>query len=364
MTERPMIEIARPTTGEDEWLALRESVVGGRLAQGPRVAEFEAAFAARHEVRHAVAVTSGTTALHVTLAALGVGPGDEVIVPAFTWVAAANVVVHCGATPVLCDIERHTFNLDPALVAAKVGPRTRAVLAVHQFGLCADVDAIQAAAPGVPLVEDAACAAGAAYRGRSAGGLGLAGAFSFHPRKVLTTGEGGMVTTNDDALAARVRALRNHGTELDLPGFNYRMTDLQAAIGVVQLRKLDALFEERGRRAEQYRARLAGLEWLRLPSAPSGYRHGWQSFVTCVDEARAPMGRDALMAHLLEKRIATRAGTHAVHMLGYYRDRFGYAPDNFPAARAAAQGSLALPLHGQMTSDDYEYVIETLRALA
>ncbi|MGH6959027.1 MAG: DegT/DnrJ/EryC1/StrS family aminotransferase, partial [Dongiaceae bacterium] len=250
MDSRRVIAIARPDTGDEEWQALREPLQTGWLTQGPKVAAFEKAFAARHGVKHAIATTSCTTALHLILAAMDIGPGDEVIVPSFTWIATANVVLYCGATPVFVDIEPHSFNLDPRQLGAKLTRRTKAIIAVHLFGLCADIDAIAAAAPGIPIIEDAACAAGAAYKGRHAGTLGLAAAFSFHPRKSITTGEGGMVTTLDERLARRATMLRNHGAEIPeevrhaapkpyvlsdfhLLGFNYRMTDLQGAVGLV-----------------------------------------------------------------------------------------------------------------------------------
>jgi dTDP-4-amino-4,6-dideoxygalactose transaminase len=375
-----VIQISQPDTGEEEWRALREPLESGWLTQGPKVAAFERAFAARHGVPHAIATTSCTTALHLILAAMEIGPGDEVIVPAFTWVATANVVLYCGATPVFAEVRRDTYNLDPEDVARRVTSRTRAIIAVHLFGLCADMDAIAAAAPGVPIVEDAACAAGAAWRGRPAGSLGIAGAFSFHPRKSITTGEGGMVTTADAALARRVDMLRNHGASIaeekrhagprpyrpadfDLLGFNYRMTDLQAAVGLVQLGKLDRYIEERAARAEWYRRELAAIPWLRTPQAPAHARHGWQSYVCMVDEERAPMPRDAIMERLLAAGVSTRAGTHAVPTLGLYRERFGYRPDDFPVAGDCERHSLAIPLHNRMRDEDYRRVVDALRAL-
>jgi len=377
---RKRIPIALPSTGEEEWQAVRAPIVDGWLTQGPRVVEFERAFAARHRVAHAMATTSCTTGLHLVLAALGIGPGDEVIVPSFTWIATANVVVYCGATPVLCDVDPRTFNLDPARVAEKLTSRTRAIIAVHLFGLCADMDAIAAAAPGVPLIEDAACAAGAGYLDRPAGSIGTAGVFSFHPRKSITTGEGGMVTTNDPDLAAHATMLRNHGAsiseeqrhlgpkpyllpEFNLLGFNYRMTDLQGAVGMVQLGKLDRFIDERDTWARYYMRELAGIPWLHVPEVPAGYRHGWQAFVTMVDEARAPLPRNAIMEALLEAGVDTRPGTHAIHLLGFYRERFGYAPDDLPVARACDLHSMALPLHNRMSADDYARVVEALRGL-
>jgi perosamine synthetase len=375
------IAIATPCTGEEEWQAAREPILKGWLTQGPKVREFEEAFANMHGVKRALATTSCTTALHLALAALEVGPGDEVLVPAFTWVATANVVRYCGATPVFVDVDRTTFNIDPAQVAAKVTKRTKAMIAVHLFGLCADMDALQAAlGKNIPIVEDGACAAGASYQGRPAGSLGRIGCFSFHPRKSVTTGEGGMITTNDEQLADRMDMLRNHGAsiseeqrhrgpqpyllpEFNLLGFNYRMTDLQGAIGTVQLKKLNGFIDERSRWAEFYRRELAGIRWLRMPSAPAGSRHGWQAFVCYVDPQKAPMPRNEIMQRLQERGVSTRPGTHAVHMLGYYRQTMGLKPDDFPGARDCDQHSMAIPLHNAMSKDDYHYVVQAIRTI-
>ncbi len=375
-----MIPIALPATGAEEWQARRAPLADGWLTQGPRVAAFERAFAARHRVPHALAASSCTTALHLILAALEIGPGDEVILPAYTWVSTANVVLYCGATPVFADVDRATCNLDPAAVRARVTPRTRAVIAVHLFGLCADMDALAAAAPGIPLIEDAACAAGASCRDRPAGSMGRAAAFSFHPRKTITTGEGGMVTTHDAALAERIGCLRSHGASVSeeqrhlgarphvLPdfnvlGFNYRMTDLQGAVGLVQLGKLDRYIAERSRWADYYAAELARVPWLRTPRVPDGYAHGWQSYVCHVDERKAPRPRNEIMDALHEAGVSTRPGTHAVHMLGLYRDRFGLAPDDFPAARDCDRQAMALPLHNRMSPEDYRHVVSSLQRL-
>lgn len=377
--ERREVPIALPSLGEEEWQALRGPVLSGWVTQGPRVAEFERAFAALHGVEHAIATTSCTTALAVLLAALGVGPGDEVVVPAFTWVATANVVLHTGATPVLCDVDPATFNIDPDRLAACVGPRTRAVMPVHLFGLAADMDALGRAAPGVPLLCDAACAAGTGLGGPApAGTLGLAAAFSFHPRKVITTGEGGMVTTNDATLAARVRMLVNHGAEVSeeqrhlgprpyllpaftAPGFNYRMTDLQGAVGAVQAAKLPGLVAGREAMARAYHAALGDLDWLALPPLVPG--HGWQSFVCRVLEDRAPAPRDVLMERLQAMGVATRPGTHAVHVLDCYRERFGFAPGDFPGALECHRTSMAIPLHNRMSAEDQDYVAACLHAV-
>jgi perosamine synthetase len=379
--EKRNIAISLPCTGEEEWQATREPLMSGWLTQGPKVAAFEKAFAERHQVPHALAVTSCTTGLHLALAGLGIGPGDEVIVPAFTWVATANVVLYCGATPVFIDVDPQTYNLDVAQITAKVTDRTRAVIAVHLFGRCVDMDALRAGLPAdVAIVEDAACAAGASWNGKPSGSLGDVAAFSFHPRKSVTTGEGGMVTTADAELAERMNQLRNHGAtlseeqrhhgprpyllpEFNLLGFNYRMTDLQGAVGLVQLGKLDGFIDERARWAEYYCDQLAGIDWLRLPSAPAGGRHGWQAFVTYIDPAKAPMPRNDMMEILQAKGISTRPGTHAVHMLAYYRDRFGFNPEDFPGARDCNDHTMAIPLHNRMTAEDYAYVVDAIRQL-
>lgn len=376
---RRSVQISLPSTGEDEWQACREPLMSGWLTQGPKVAAFEKAFAAHHRVDHALATSNCTTGLHLILAAMGIGPGDEVIIPAFTWVATANVVLYCGATPVFADVDRRTNNIDPADLARRVTNRTKAVIVVHLFGLCADMDAIRAVLPTtVKIIEDAACAAGAMYKGLYAGGLGDAAAFSFHPRKSITTGEGGMVTTNDPQLAETVNMLRNHGAsiseeqrhngprpyllaEFNMLGFNYRMTDLQGAVGLVQMEKLDSFIAERQKWADYYRGELANISWLRMPEQPVSGRHAWQAFTTYVDPASAPLPRNVIMERLQTAGIATRPGTHAVHMLGYYRDRFGIRPGDFPGAFDCDSNTMAIPLHNRMNQDDYAYVVNKLK---
>lgn len=374
------IPISLPSLGEEEWLALREPIESGWLTQGPKVAEFEKLFATRHEVKHAIAVSSCTTALHLALLALGVEAGDEVLVPAFTWVSTANAVMYCNATPVFVDVDPVTFNIDPKEIKAKLTSRTKAIIPVHLFGLCADVDEIKNIAPHLPIVEDAACASGAGYRGKPAGGLGTLGCFSFHPRKSVTTGEGGMITTDDDALAEIINRLRNHGAsvseeqrhrgpkpyllpEFDLVGYNYRMTDLQGAVGKVQLAKLDKFINEREMWARFYTKELDDIDWLRTPAVPEDCRHGWQSYVLFIDEEKTPYKRNDLMELLQERGISTRPGTHAVHTLKFYAKHFSLNPNDYPNSFACAEQSMSIPLHNRMTPDDYQYVAETLRSL-
>ena len=377
--KKRIIQIALPVTGEDEWQSVKESIMSGWLTQGPKVRKFEENFAKKHKVNHALAVTSCTTGLHLALAAMGVGPGDEVIVPAFTWVATANVVLYCGATPVFVDVSTKTFNMDPEQVASKVTDKTKVIIPVHLFGLCADMDAIKAVIPKrVKILEDAACAAGAKYKGKYAGTLGDAAVFSFHPRKSITTGEGGMITTQNNLFSELMDQMRNHGAtiseeqrhhgpkpytlpDFNLLGFNYRMTDLQGSIGIVQLEKLDSFIDERSKWANWYREKLSDIDWLRLPQEPENGKHGWQSFVTYVDPKTAPMPRNNIMEKLQDMGISTRPGTHAVHMLSIYKDRFGIKQNDYPGARDCDANTMAIPLHNQMVKEDYEYIVYALK---
>lgn len=378
--EKRTIPIATPSMGEEEWMAVKEPIEKGWLTQGPKVKEFETLFAQMHHVKHALAVSNCTTALHLALLACGIGEGDEVIVPSFTWVATANAVLYCNGTPVLVDIDLNTFNIDIGEIEKKLTSKTKAIIPVHLFGLCADVDLIRENFPELKIVEDGACASGAALRGKPAGSLGDVGCFSFHPRKSVTCGEGGMLTTNDDSIASHLDMLRNHGGSIseeqrhhgpkpyllaayDIVGYNYRMTDLQGAVGFVQLKKLDSFIDERNNWAQYYSEQLADIEWLTTPAMPQGYRHGWQSYVTLVNEKKAPMTRNLIMEVLQQKGISTRPGTHAIHMLGAYVKKFGYKPQDFPSAFAADQYSMAIPLHNKMVKDDFDYIIDALKSL-
>lgn len=368
------VQLSEPALDEAALAAVRRVLESGWLVQGPQTQAFEKAFARRHGTKRAVAVSSCTAALHLALLAVGIGPGDEVLVPAFTWVATANAVRYCGGEPVLVDVLPDTYNIDPAPAAAAVTPRTRAAIPVHLFGLCADIDALRAVLPDhVAIIEDAACAAGAGYRGRPAGSLGEIGCFSFHPRKSITTGEGGMITTDSEERAALVSSLRNHGLErapgsssaglanVERIGFNYRMTDFQAALGIAQLPRLDDFIEERERWAAWYRRELADLQWLGLPASPPGLRHAWQSFV-CVLAEDAPIGRDALIDYLESRGIGARPGTHAVSELPAYRKIADGPTAACPVAARLHRNSIALPLHNRLAAADLEYVAEALHA--
>jgi dTDP-4-amino-4,6-dideoxygalactose transaminase len=377
--EKRNIPISIPSMGEEEWEALRSPLESGWITQGPRVKEFENLFAARHNVKHALAVSNCTTALHLALLACGVQAGDEVIVPAFTWISTANAVMYCNAVPVFIDIDPETFNLDLVQIKNKITERTKAIIPVHLFGLCADVDYIKQNFPSLKIVEDGACAAGASLRNRPAGSLGDIGCFSFHPRKSITTGEGGMITTNDDNIAIHLDRLRNHGASIseeqrhhgpkpyilsayDIVGYNYRMTDLQGALGTVQIKKLDRFIDERQKWADYYSENLSGISWLQTPRVPEGYKHGWQSYVTFIDEGKSPLKRNEMMEILQQKGISTRPGTHAVHMLGVYARTFNIKPGDYPGAFAADQYSMSIPLHNKMVKEDFDYIIQALKA--
>ena len=378
--EKRNIPISIPSMGIEEWEALKAPIESGWITQGPKVKEFETAFAERHNVKHALAVSNCTTALHLALVACGVQPGDEVIVPAFTWVSTANAVMYCHATPIFVDVDPMTFNLKLDDIASKVTSKTKAIIPVHLFGLCADIDYIKTNFPNLKIVEDGACAAGSALNGKPAGSLGDIGCFSFHPRKSVTTGEGGMLTTNNDEMAAHLDKLRNHGASVseeqrhhgpkpyilpafDIVGFNYRMTDLQGALGVVQLKKLDQFIDEREKWAQYYSEQLKDIPWLRTPVVSEGYKHGWQSYVTFIDENISPMKRNDIMEVLQQKGIATRPGTHAVHMLGVYANMFNINPMDFPGAFACDQYSMSIPLHNKMVKEDFDYIIAALKAI-
>lgn len=384
-----MIPITKPYFGDEERLAVQRPLESGWVVQGPEVERFETLFADYTGAPHAVATSSCTTALHVAVAALGVQPGDEVVVPAFTWVSTANVVEHLGGRAVFCDIDLATFNATPDVVANAVTERTVGLIPVHLFGLCADLAPMLdlAGTRGLWVVEDAACALGASYQGRHAGTLGDAGCFSFHPRKSVTTGEGGMVTTAREDVAATCRSLRDHGSsrsdyerhsedggfllsEYELLGFNFRLTDIQGALGCAQMERVEWILERRRAIAARYDEALAEVEWLRTPTTPDGYVHGYQAYVCLfapdepslanVDELHRR--RNLLMARLEQRGIATRQGTHAAVLQDVYARRYDIRPEQFPNAYLADRLSLALPLYPQLTDAEQETVVEALVA--
>jgi perosamine synthetase len=370
------IPITKPALTEEEARAPFESIRSGWVTQGPKVAEFEKAVASYVGAKHGIATTSCTTGLHLALATIGVGPGDEVIVPSFTFIASANAILYTGATVVFCEVDPRTYNADPTDIGKRITKRTKAIMPVSQIGLACDIGAINEIAKrhGVDVVEDAAPTIGGTYKGRRVGSNAHQTVFSFHPRKVITTGEGGMIVTDDDALADRARKLRAHGMSVsdldrhkaDRPiieeyqdlGFNYRMTDIQASIGLVQLRRLDELLRIRVAKAQRYNAELAQIKGLEIPYTPPYATHTYQSYCLRLSKD-CKVEREDLMTRLLGRGIATRRGVMASHLEKVYRDRVGKV--SLPVTEEAARTTMLIPLFASMTDDEQTYVIEALR---
>ncbi|HZP95053.1 MAG TPA: DegT/DnrJ/EryC1/StrS family aminotransferase [Candidatus Limnocylindria bacterium] len=370
------VPITKPSLGEEEARAPFESIKSGWVTQGPKVAEFEKAVASYVGAKHGVATTSCTTGLHLALTAAGIGKGDEVIVPSFTFIASANAVLYTGADVVFCEVDPRTFTIDPNDVEKRITKRTKAIMPIDQIGLACDIDAINDIAKkhGLDVVEDAAPAIGEAYKGRKVGSNAHQTVFSFHPRKVITTGEGGMITTDDDAVADRARKLRAHGmTVSDLDrhradrviieeyaelGFNYRMTDIQASIGLVQIRRLDELLRIRRAKAERYNRELAEVKGIEIPYVPPYASHTYQSYcLRLTKDCR--LDREELMTNLLRRGIATRRGVMASHLEKTYTSRYGKV--SLPVTEEATRTTMLIPLFAEMTGEQQSWVIESLR---
>ncbi len=372
-----MIRLTIPSIEEDDLQAVREALASGFLVQGKRVAAFEQAVANYVGAKYAIAVANCTSALQLALLALEVAPGDLVVVTAYSYPATANVIELCGAQPVFVDIQPDTFNLDPQhleetlerLVSdAGAAGRVKAILPVHTFGQMADMPAIQEIAERyqLPVIEDAACALGASWKGRQAGTWGVMGCFSFHPRKAITTGEGGLIATDDPHLNRRLRLLRNHGQDPEapspdfiMPGFNYRMTEFQAALGLTQLAKLERIIAARRERAACYDRLLANSPIL-PPLIAQGSAPVYQSYVVLLPE-RVASQRAKIIADLKEQGIETTIGTWHIPLTSYYRSRYGYQPGDFPAADLVFARSLTLPLHERLTEEEQSSVVDSLR---
>lgn len=387
------IPITEPFFDDSEKHSVAELLEKGWIVQGPKVQLFEELVAKFTAAKFARATTSCTTALHLALLSCGIKQGDEVIVPSFTFVATANVVEYLKAKPVLVDIDLKTYNIDPQKIEEYVNKngkkgKVKAIIPVHLFGLSADIYSILKISKtfNLKVIEDAACGLGAIYHGKHCGTFGDAGCLSFHPRKSITTGEGGMILTNNPEIAKKVSILRNHGAsipdwqrhlkkgyllpEYNLVGYNYRMTDIQGAIGCEQMKKLKKILNRKRYLAKRYNKLLSDFGWLRLPYVPADCLHGWQSYV-CLFSYEEPKSikivekmsikRNKLMDFLESSGISTRQGTHAVHLLGYYRKKYGFKTEEYFNSFIADQLSIALPLYYQMTETQQDYVVEMLK---
>ncbi len=384
------IPIQKPTIDARDLEAIQEPLKTGWLVQGPFVAQFERLVSQYTGIKHAVATTSCTTALHLALAVAGIGPGDEVIVPALTFVATANAVVLCGARPVFCDIDPSTFVAGAGQIEKHITDKTKCIIPVSLFGMCCPMDEINAVADrhGLIVIEDAACSLGSWRRGRHAGSQAHMSVLSFHPRKVITTGEGGMLLTEDAVLADRARMMRDHGAgksdltrhedggsllpDYGFAGFNYRMTDIQGALGVSQMGKLGHILEKRREAAQWYQEVLKDLHWLIPPAIPDGDEPNYQSYVclVCRPNRRMPafddiaglnIRRNRLMGALEKAGVATRQGTHAVHTLSAYKNRFRYDETDFHNAFLVDRLSITLPLFPGMSWEDVSQVVGLLK---
>lgn len=373
---RAMIPVARPFLGVEEEQGVLEVLRSGWVTQGPRVAEFERKFARFVGCEHAIAVSSCTTALQLSLWASGIGPGDEVICPSLSFIATANAIKCLGATPVFADIDASTYNIDPEVIEGLISPRTKAILAVHQMGLPAELNALQeiAIANKLKLIEDAACAIGASFHGEMIGKpVGDIACFSFHPRKIMTTGEGGMITTQNPELAARMSRLRQHAMSLsdvarhnsrqvaletyDEVGFNFRMTDMQAAVGIAQLDRLSTVLVRRRLLAKRYTTALNHLSWLQTPRVPTYSDHNYQSYMVLLTVGTVA-DRDAMMQRLLEKGISTRRAIMAIHREKPYQSSVW--EERLPRTNRISDAGIILPLFHEMSELDQDYVIDTV----
>lgn len=373
-----MIPVMRPWLGPEEAEAAAAAIASGWIAQGPRVAEFETAFADAIQARQAVAVSSCTTALHLALVVAGTGPGDEVVVPSLSFIATANVVRYVGATPVFADVDPVTQNLTAETIAPVLTERTRAVILVDQGGIPADLDHVRDLVEprGITVIEDAACAAGSTYRGEPVGSRADLAAFSFHPRKLLTTGEGGMVVTSSEQLAARLRRLREHGMDASAlqrhqssqpvleqyleVGFNYRMTDMQAAVGLVQLRKLDRMVTRRRALADRYRHLLSDVPGLGMAADPEYGTTNFQSFWVMLPTG-FPVSRNDVLQILAESGVSARRGIMAAHLEPAYADH-PHAP--LPVTEHLTARTLILPLFHEMSWEEQDQVAEVFHKIA
>ena len=372
------IPLTKPYLDEAEQKAAARAIASGWVSQGPRVAEFESVVAKYVGTRYAVATASCTAALHTALLCFNIGPGDEVIVPSFTFIASANSILYTGATPVFVDIDPRTYNIDASKIEEAITVKTKAIMPIHQIGLSADMDPILNIARKHKLhtIEDAAPTLGEEYKGRRIGSISALTCFSFHPRKIITTGEGGMLTTDNKELAEMAQLIRSHGASVsafnrhqaskvifekyDHLGYNYRMTDIQAALGIEQMKKLEEIIERRRRLGQRYNEKLAGLTYIETPYVPPYARHTYQSYIIRI-KGGCPVSRNEIMQQMLERGIATRRGVMAIHLEPYYRKRSGQI--SLPITEEATQSTMLLPIFTTMSDEEQDFVVSSLREI-
>jgi len=366
------IPLARPDITPAEIDAVVAVMKTPHLSLGPKLAEFETAFARYCGTQYAVAISSGTAALHLCMAAIGIRPGEEVISTPFSFVASSNCILFEGGRPVFVDIDPDTWNIDPARIEAAVTPRTRAIIPVDVFGQPADMDPILAVARkhGLRVVEDSCEALGARYHGRRAGALGDVGVFGFYPNKQITTGEGGMIVTNDEPIAGVARSMRNQGRgegagwrTHERLGYNFRLSDINCALGLAQLRRIDEILARRARVAEMYLQRLAGDDRLRTQKIIPGVEMSWFVFVVRLADRYAEADRDRIMGELRARNIGCNRYFTPIHLQPYMRERFGFKPGDFPVCEAVAARTIALPFYGTMTEAEVDAVCDVLKSL-
>jgi dTDP-4-amino-4,6-dideoxygalactose transaminase len=371
-----MIRLTKPSLDNEDFTAVREVLSSGFLVQGEKVKEFEQKIAEYVGCKYAIAVSNGTSALHLSLLSLKIRQSDLVLVTDYSWVATANVIELCGAHPIFIDVKPDTFNMDPEELSKKLKQlmsnpilktRVRAIIPVHTFGQIADMPAIMEIADqyGIPVIEDAACALGSTLQGKNAGTWGSVNCFSFHPRKAITTGEGGIIVTNDSDLARHIRTLRNHGLDPDspeadfiIPGYNYRLTEFQAALGISQLKKIDRINTKRRALASYYTKLLDGTN-VQAPQEISGSSSIFQSYVTLLP-AEIAHNRKKIIAKMKDFGIETTIGTIHIPLTTYYKQKYGYKMGDFPVTDDIAQRSLTLPLYEEMSIDEQDTVVEKL----
>lgn len=378
------IPLSQPDITESEIQAVTDVLRSGRLSQGPRLAQFEEMVAERAGRRHGVAVSSGTAGLHLVLLSLGIGPGDEVITTPFSFIASANCILYVGARPVFVDIDPRSMNLDPAKVEAAITPRTKAILAVEVFGNPAHMDRLASIAQAheIALIEDCCEALGGKHKGRPVGSFGRAGVFAFYPNKQITTGEGGIIVTDDDHLASMCRSLRNQGRE-DIPGqkhtspastmgnwlkherlgYNYRMSELQAALGIAQMERLDELLESRRRVAGMYMRRLMDFEDIVLPNVANLDEMSWFVFVVRLSDLYASTERDRVIMGLHRHEVGAANYFPCIHLQPFYKQRFGFDRGAFPIAESISQRTLALPFFNRLDETSIDLIVQTLKVM-